>query len=71
MNDMHDSGATGLKEKALRGGVSKLVSQGTMFVSKIASMAALGRMLDPRDFGLIAMVTAVTGVLSQIGRAHV
>src|SRR6202034_1880825 len=63
---MHDTGATGLREKALRGGVSKLVSQGVMFVTKIGSMAALGRMLDPRDFGLIAMVTAVTGVLSLV-----
>jgi O-antigen/teichoic acid export membrane protein len=63
---MHDIGATGLREKALRGGVSKLVSQGVMFVTKIGSMAALGRMLDPRDFGLIAMVTAVTGVLSLV-----
>jgi O-antigen/teichoic acid export membrane protein len=63
---MHDGGATGLREKALRGGVSKLVSQGVMFVTKIGSMAALGRILDPRDFGLIAMVTAVTGVLSLV-----
>jgi O-antigen/teichoic acid export membrane protein len=63
---MHDIGATGLRQKALRGGVSKLVSQGVMFVTKIGSMAALGRMLDPRDFGLIAMVTAVTGVLSLV-----
>ena len=63
---MHDGGASGLKEKALRGGVSKLVSQGVLFVTKIGSMAALGRMLDPRDFGLIAMVTAVTGVLSLV-----
>jgi O-antigen/teichoic acid export membrane protein len=63
---MHDSGASGLREKALRGGVSKLVSQGVMFVTKIGSMAALGRILDPRDFGLIAMVTAVTGILSLV-----
>ena len=66
MTEVHDTGATGLRQKALRGGVSKLVSQGVLFVTKIGSMAALGRMLDPRDFGLIAMVTAVTGVLSLV-----
>lgn len=63
---MHEGGASGLREKALRGGVSKMVSQAVLFVTKIGSMAALGRMLDPRDFGLIAMVTAITGILSLV-----
>src|ERR1700729_1909293 len=40
-----------------------------MFVNKIGSMAALGRMLDPRDLGLIAMVNAVTSLLSLLQNA--
>ena len=51
-----------LKERALRGGAAKLCSQGSSFVFRIGSMMALARLLDPKDFGLVGMVTVVTGV---------
>jgi PST family polysaccharide transporter len=55
--------STGLKKRALRGGAAKALAQVASFVLKIGSTAILARMLDPEDFGLVAMVTAVTGVL--------
>jgi PST family polysaccharide transporter len=53
-----------LKERALRGGVAKLGSQGASFILRIGSMMALARLLDPKDFGLVGMVTVVTGVFA-------
>jgi PST family polysaccharide transporter len=54
----------GLKESALRGGLAKALAQVAIFALKIGSTAILARLLEPRDFGLVAMVTAVTGVLA-------
>jgi O-antigen/teichoic acid export membrane protein len=51
-----------LKQKTLRGGFAKLLGQGLSFLLRAAFMVVLARLLDPRDFGLVAMVTAVTGV---------
>lgn len=56
----------GLKESALRGGLARGVAQVASFVMKLGSTAVLARLLEPRDFGLVAMVTAVTGVLSML-----
>jgi O-antigen/teichoic acid export membrane protein len=53
-----------LKERAVRGGFAKLCGQAASFALSIVSMAVLGRLLDPKDFGLVAMVTAVSGVYS-------
>jgi len=53
-----------LKAKALRGGVAKICAQGLNFVLRIGSMMILARALDPSDFGLVGMVTAVTGAFS-------
>jgi O-antigen/teichoic acid export membrane protein len=52
-----------LKEKTLRGGVSRLCSLGTDFLLRILSVMILARLLAPKDFGLVGMVTAFTGVL--------
>jgi len=51
-----------LKEKMIRGGLAKVLSQGANFVVRIGSLMILARLLDPNDFGLVGMVTAVTGV---------
>lgn len=51
-----------LKEKAVRGGFVKIWAQAATFVIRIGSLMILARILDPRDFGLVGMVTAVTGV---------
>lgn len=51
-----------LKEKMIRGGFAKVCSQGANFVVRVGSLMILARLLDPKDFGLVGMVTAVTGV---------
>jgi O-antigen/teichoic acid export membrane protein len=51
-----------LKQKTLRGAVAKLFGQGSNFLLRIVFLVTLARLLDPKDFGLVAMVTAVTGV---------
>src|SRR6266478_2139311 len=53
-----------LKQRVIRGGFAKICSQGASFLVRVGSVMVLARMLDPRDFGLVGMVTAVTGVLS-------
>jgi O-antigen/teichoic acid export membrane protein len=53
-----------LKEKTIRGGFAKICSQGANFALRIGSLMILGRLLDPKDFGLVGMVTAVIGVLN-------
>lgn len=41
-----------------------MVAQGITFGMRIGSLMILARLLGPKDFGLVAMVTAFTGVLS-------
>ena len=53
-----------LKEKTIRGGVARLGAQGANFALRIVSLMILARLLDPKDFGLVGMVTAFTGVLT-------
>ncbi len=52
-----------LKEKTLRGGLARLCAQGANFVLRMGSLMILARLLSPKDFGLVGMVTAFTGVL--------
>ena len=51
-----------LKVQALRGGVARLFGQAANVVLRFAFMMVLARVLSPRDFGLVAMVTVVTGL---------
>jgi len=53
-----------LKEKTIRGGSARVAALATNFVLRVGSLAILARLLDPKDFGLLGMVTAFTGVLS-------
>lgn len=53
-----------LKARAIRGGFAKVCSQGANFALRIGSLMVLARLLDPKDFGLVGMVTAFTGVLT-------
>jgi len=53
-----------LKEQTLQGGVVKIVSQGANFFIRVSFLVILARLLDQKDFGLVGMVTAVTGVFS-------
>ncbi len=52
---------TDLKGRSVRGGAITVFSQGCKFVLQTGSTVVLARLLTPADFGLIAMVTAVTG----------
>jgi len=53
-----------LKQKTIRGAFAKVCSQGTSFSLRMGSLMILARLLDPKDFGLVGMVTAVIGVFS-------
>ena len=50
-----------LKQRSVRGGAITIVAQGSKFVLQIGSMAILGRLLTPSDYGLIGMVTPIIG----------
>lgn len=50
-----------LNGRSVRGGATTLAAQATKFAMQMASTAILARLLTPADFGLIAMVTAITG----------
>ena len=51
-----------LKQKTVRGAFAKFWSQAALTIFRIGSLMVLARLLDPRDFGLVAMVTVVTGI---------
>lgn len=51
-----------LKRRSVRGGVVTLTSQGAQFAIQTTSTIALAHLLLPSDFGLVAMVTAITGL---------
>ncbi|HTV54945.1 MAG TPA: lipopolysaccharide biosynthesis protein [Terriglobia bacterium] len=53
---------TDLKGRSVRGGVVTVASQGSQFVVQSVLTVVLARLLTPADFGLVAMVTAVTGL---------
>jgi O-antigen/teichoic acid export membrane protein len=53
-----------LKERALRGGFAKMCAQGANYAVRIGTLVVMARLLSPKDFGLVGMVTALTGVLS-------
>ena len=53
-----------LKEKVIRGGLAKAFAQGASLVLRMGSLMVLARLLAPKDFGLVGMVTAFTGVLN-------
>jgi O-antigen/teichoic acid export membrane protein len=50
-----------LKEKTIRGGAAKLIGQALCLLLRLGNLIILGRVLDPGDFGLVAMVTVITG----------
>jgi len=53
-----------LKHKVIRGGFAKAVAQGANFAIRMGSLMVMARLLAPRDFGLVGMVMAFTGVLN-------
>jgi len=53
-----------LKQRTIRGGLARFCSQGANFSLRLGSLMVLARLLDPKDFGLVGMVTAVIGVFN-------
>ena len=51
-----------MKRKTIQGGVAKLCSQAAFFVLRLVSLVIMARLLGPAQFGLVAMVTIVTGL---------
>src|SRR6202046_4040827 len=51
-----------LKGRSVRGGVLTLTSQGAQFVMQSIATVVLARLLAPAEYGLVAMVTAITGL---------
>jgi O-antigen/teichoic acid export membrane protein len=51
-----------LKEKTIRGGTARLSGQAGRSLIRLGSIIILARLLDPSEFGLVAMVTVLTGV---------
>jgi PST family polysaccharide transporter len=58
-----DNLAGDLKRLSVRGAAATLTGQGAKFILNLASTMILARLLTPKDFGLIAMVTAITGFI--------
>ena len=52
---------TDLKRQSVRGGVVTMGAQGMKFAMGMASTMIMARILTPQDYGLVAMVGAVTG----------
>src|SRR5437660_4945644 len=58
-----------LKRLTLSGGAVTMSAQAAKFALNLVSTVILARLLTPRDFGLVAMVTAVTGFLAMFRHA--
>lgn len=64
------SAGADLRRRSVRAGTATVVSQGLRFAFQMVSTVVLARLLSPADFGLIAMVTAITNfalVFSHLG----
>jgi O-antigen/teichoic acid export membrane protein len=52
-----------LKARTISGGAARLAAQAATFALRLGSLMVLARLLSPREFGLVGMVTAFTGIL--------
>ena len=58
-----------LRRRTISGGVVTISAQAAKFALNLFSTIILARVLTPRDFGLVAMVTAITGFLAMFRHA--
>lgn len=61
-----DAEARDLRRNTTRGGLISMVGLAGNLVLRTGSMVILARLLTPRDFGLVGMATAATGLLGLI-----
>src|ERR1039457_226527 len=52
-----------LKGSTIRAGAVRMVAQAANFLLRLGCLVVLARILGPRDFGLVGMVTAFTGIV--------
>jgi len=67
---MTDSDVSDLKKKSVRGGMVTMVAQAVSIVVQLTSTVVLARLLSPEDYGVMAMVMAVTafaGLFREMG----
>lgn len=57
---------TGIKIRAVKSAGITLAAQGIKLLLQLGSIAILARLLQPSDFGLVAMVTVFTGLALQM-----
>jgi PST family polysaccharide transporter len=64
-NDFFDTShlKVDLKERSVRSVAITMAGQGARFAIQTCSTVVLARLLTPQDYGLVAMVTAVTGFM--------
>ena len=55
-----------LRNKTIRAGFANLSGRSVVVLLRIVSIVTLGRLLSPRDYGVVAMVTSFTGILSLL-----
>lgn len=55
-----------LKGRSISGGIVTLAAQAAKFALTLGSTAILARLLSPSAFGMVAMITTVTGFLSVL-----
>ncbi|NWN91380.1 lipopolysaccharide biosynthesis protein [Marinobacter adhaerens] len=56
----------GLKERAVKSAGVTLAAQGIKLALQLGSLAIMARLLEPADFGLVAMVTVFTNLALQL-----
>jgi len=57
---------TDLKGSSVRGGMITMLGHGATFALRTGSTIVLARLLTPQDYGLIAMVTAITSFVMML-----
>jgi O-antigen/teichoic acid export membrane protein len=65
-SELSDDAAHGIGRRTANGALITLAAQAAAFVLRTGSMVVLARLILPRDFGLVAMVTAFTGFLGLL-----
>ncbi len=58
-----------LKQRSIRAGAARFVGLGIRALLRVGSIVILARLLEPGDFGLVAMVTVLTGVFDIFSTA--
>lgn len=61
--------AGSLKSEAVQSGVARMANQAANLILKVGYIAILARLLSPNDFGLVAMVVALTGIFDAFTTA--